>query len=230
MRALSTVWLVVAMSVAGGRAQCTKDIECKGDRICVEGECVSPEQRSEGDSEFGLIPSAFSLYFTPTGFAFFGPVVGAEIKVAPTTYLELHWRYSAMGLVYALLLTETFTNSMSLGSMAFGGGITHLFLRSTSPHAPFVGGFVEYGFAETWGEDGNRDWEGSESQIIVAGRGGFRWRLSSGLFLALGGALGGAFDIKDEWYYLDARSDTRDEGGTTGFGMVDFTLGWELGT
>lgn len=45
-----------------------------------------------------------------------------------------------------------------------------------------------------------------------------------------GALLGAAFDIKDEWYYLDDRSDTRYEEGTTGFGMIDFTLGWELGT
>jgi hypothetical protein len=35
----------VALSCAAGRAgaQCTKDVECKGDRICRDGACADPE-------------------------------------------------------------------------------------------------------------------------------------------------------------------------------------------
>jgi hypothetical protein len=43
-RALAGAVVAVALSCAAGRAgaQCTKDIECKGDRICNEGRCVDP--------------------------------------------------------------------------------------------------------------------------------------------------------------------------------------------
>lgn len=29
-------------------AQCTKDVDCKGNRICVNGECVEPSTESSG--------------------------------------------------------------------------------------------------------------------------------------------------------------------------------------
>jgi hypothetical protein len=34
--------LVATFSPALARAQCTKDTDCKGDRICVDGACASP--------------------------------------------------------------------------------------------------------------------------------------------------------------------------------------------
>ncbi|MCK5689329.1 hypothetical protein KAI87_08665 [Myxococcota bacterium] len=37
---------------ASANAQCTKDIECKGDRICVEGKCSAPAYSSPGQSQF----------------------------------------------------------------------------------------------------------------------------------------------------------------------------------
>jgi hypothetical protein len=43
-RALAGAAVGVAVSCAAGRAgaQCTKDVECKGDRICREGACADP--------------------------------------------------------------------------------------------------------------------------------------------------------------------------------------------
>jgi hypothetical protein len=43
-RALAGVAVVIAVSCAAGRAgaQCTKDTECKGDRVCRDGACADP--------------------------------------------------------------------------------------------------------------------------------------------------------------------------------------------
>jgi hypothetical protein len=43
-RALAGAAVAIALSCSAGRAgaQCTKDIECKGDRICREGTCADP--------------------------------------------------------------------------------------------------------------------------------------------------------------------------------------------
>jgi hypothetical protein len=45
------------------RAECTKDIECKGERICTDGACVDPP-RSEGNDAQLVAPAASP---TPSG-------------------------------------------------------------------------------------------------------------------------------------------------------------------
>lgn len=50
-RHLVSASLGLFLLAPAAEAQCTKDIECKGDRICVRGECVDPLARGSTNSE-----------------------------------------------------------------------------------------------------------------------------------------------------------------------------------
>lgn len=43
MRIFVCIFLLAAVLYGIGFAQCTKDLDCKGDRVCVNGECREPE-------------------------------------------------------------------------------------------------------------------------------------------------------------------------------------------
>lgn len=225
-------------------AQCTKDIDCKGDRICVDGECVSAQEsdntdKSSPSQKTGDPIGRAGFYLNPLGALQFGPIVGFEIGAGPDALIDLHWRYSATGLVYALILTEGFEHYMSMSSMAFGGGC-HYFFPISSRHRPYIGGMVEYGWGSTWGEDSydgeeyDADqydaWEGSEAQIVAIFSGGMRWRFQSSFFINTGIMAGAAIDVKDEVVYINQRdTDPEDYRDVTFFGMLIFALGWEFG-
>lgn len=49
---IAAAMFFILLSAAGSRADCTKDTDCKGDRICEKGVCVNP-----GRSEQGLTPN-----------------------------------------------------------------------------------------------------------------------------------------------------------------------------
>lgn len=60
---LTLVMAAVCLVPLDASAQCTKDIDCKGDRICVAGECQSPTERVLGTtcSLTGEVPERFVL-------------------------------------------------------------------------------------------------------------------------------------------------------------------------
>ena len=180
------------------------------------------------------------LYINPLGALQFGPIIGFEIGAGPNAVIDLHWRYSSIGLVYALILTEGFEHYMSMSSMAVGGGFRYFFPLSNSNHRPYIGGMAEYSWGSTWGEDSyEKDdydpdeydaWEGSEAQIIAIFNGGMRWRFASSFFLNTGAMAGVAIDMKDEVTYINQPgSDPENYRDATFFGMLELALGWEFG-
>jgi len=71
--ALRTVAMLAALAATGAYAQCTKDTDCKGDRVCSAGECVAPEIRSP---EWATQPSAQALYAERSHWARPAAVIG----------------------------------------------------------------------------------------------------------------------------------------------------------
>lgn len=65
-RTVALIVLALALAIASGvpaLAQCTKDIECKGDRVCVSGQCQDPGAQSIASvcGLAGAIPAGISL-------------------------------------------------------------------------------------------------------------------------------------------------------------------------
>ncbi|MBD3393718.1 MAG: hypothetical protein GF418_16400 [Chitinivibrionales bacterium] len=239
MKAIISAAVLIAMASAAS-AQCTKDTDCKGDRICIEGTCVAPEESgtAEGASRPRMDMGKAAIYLNPLGALQFGPIVGFEIGVGANVFLDLHWRYAAASLIYSLILTEGYEHYMSMGSMAVGGGARYFF-PSSIPHRIYFGFMGEFGWGATWGEDSyDADeydasspdaWEGEERQIVLIANPGFRWRLGRSLFLNLGLYAGAAIDVKDEIVYINQNNTTEDYRGAMFFGMIEFALGWEFG-
>ncbi|MBD3322239.1 MAG: hypothetical protein GF350_14160 [Chitinivibrionales bacterium] len=243
MRAISLIPFCILSVCVLCSGQCTKDTDCKGDRICVDGVCVSPADRTEtvappSSSKKGAQMGKGSFYLNPLGVLQFGPLLGFEIGTGGNAFIDLHWRYSAIGLVYAAVLTEGFNDYMSMGSMAFGGGFRYFF-SSSRPHRAYIGALAEYGWGRTWGEDEyDQDvyresapdaWQGEEAQIVFIGNGGYRWRFGPAFFFNAGGLAGVAIDVKDEIVYKNKTPrETKDYAGATPFGMLEFAVGWEF--
>lgn len=133
------ITVVVVISFNLSIAQCTKDTDCKGERICVNGECVEPRAEEAPATEPDVkeapkvetkqVPKssmgAFMFYLDPVGALFFGPHVGFEIGVGPNSFIDIHYRHSAFGLIYDVVATEGFDWWMKMGSGAAGGGYKH---------------------------------------------------------------------------------------------------------
>lgn len=225
-------------------AQCTKDVDCKGDRICVNGECVERTitQNSSTSSEAEPAPiqsstkkrksfGPFNLYLNPLGFVEFGPIVGGQVIIAPRTYLDFHWRYSKLGLLYNVI-TNGFVDEVGVGSMAYGGGITHFIPIGNTPNCMYVGLLYEYGFGTTHGGSKSDTWDAKNAQSIIACNPGFRFRIGSTAFLNLGLQAGVSIPMVDQWWYVDEPSHIKyndDKMGPLFFGGLEFSLGLEFG-
>ncbi len=170
------------------------------------------------------------VYFNPLGVLQFGPMAGVELGLASNTHLDAHWRYSALGLIYRAVASDGFEDEVSFSSMAVGGGVKQFLQSGDSRNRYYVGASAEYGWGGTRGNVGTQDeWEGKSAHVVFFGNFGHRWRFPSSFFLNLGLMGGVAKETKDDWWYLDSPSRIIPaEKETYFFGMVEFSLGWEL--
>ncbi|MBN1130690.1 MAG: hypothetical protein JXA71_17005 [Chitinispirillaceae bacterium] len=189
-------------------AQCTKDTDCKGKRICVNGECVEAgeERAAEVDEKSALSNSMgkFMIYIDPLGVVFFGPHAGFEINVAPKSFIDVHYRHSAFGLIYNAVATEGFEWDMKMGSGAAGAGYKHYIPFGTIPHRLFLGGSLDFGWSGVKNIDDeypSEEWKTSVKLLFIAGHAGWLWRFATPFNLGLGLIFGVAVetDADKEW-------------------------------
>lgn len=199
---------IIVIWSGNGIAQCTKDTECKGDRICINGECVEPEVEKTNEDEGNPVVynsmGKFMFYLDPLGGVFFGPHVGFEIGVGPNSFIDVHYRHSAFGLVYDIIATEGFEWYMKMGSGAAGGGYKHYIRFGTIPHRLFLGGTFDFGWSGVKNIDDeypNEEWETSVKLLFIAGHAGWLWRFNGPFNLGLGLIFGVAIEAaaEKEW-------------------------------
>jgi len=189
-------------------AQCTKDTDCKGERVCINGECVDPDEKdSPRKTEISGEKSSmgkFMFYIDPVGGLFFGTQVGFEIGVGPNTFIDLHYRHSAFGIVYDAIATERFQWYMKMGSGATGAGFKHYLAFSNLPHRLYLGAFLDYGWSGVKNIDEEypaEEWETSSNLLFLAGDAGWFWRFGGPFNLGLGLIFGVAIELRNEKVY-----------------------------
>lgn len=236
INALPVLFIIIATALQmPASAKCGKDTDCKGDRICVDGECISPLATKTAPEQRTLSTDLgnASFYLHPLGLVQFGPILGFEIGTGSNAVLDLHMRYSPLGLAHWAIATEGFSKdkTLSFASMAVGAGMRYLFPVKRFAHRPYTGVFMEYGWDIHSGNKGDYyEWEGESTYLVAAGEGGFRWRIGESFFVGLGLMAGAVFVITDDWWYTnpELQADPSDP-EVYPFAMLSFVLGWEFG-
>ncbi len=212
MQTLKIVTLVLVIAVFVNHqifAQCTKDTDCKGDRVCIDGECVEPGEKIEPTiMQKTILPKKsmgkFMVYLDPLGALFFGPHIGCEIGVGPNSFIDVHYRHSAFGLIYDAIATESFYYDMKMGSGAAGSGFKHYLAFRNLPHRLYLGGSFDFGWSGIKNVDEdypNEKWETFANLLFFAGHAGWLWRFDGPFNLGLGLLFGVAIEVKDEKEY-----------------------------
>ena len=148
----------------------------------------------------------FMFYLDPLGGLFFGPHIGGEIGVGPNSFIDVHYRHSAFGLIYDVIATEGFDYNMKIGSGAAGAGFKQYLIIGNMPHRLYLGGSFDFG----WGgiknvdeEYPNEDWETFANLLFFAGHAGWLWRFDGPFNLGLGLLFGVAIEVKNEKEFND---------------------------
>lgn len=168
-----------------------------------------------------------SIYFNPLGFVQFGPVIGAEFLIHPGIYGDVHFRYTALGLLYRSIESENKTARVSFGSAAFGVGGKYFLPNFLSSDQFYVGGVTDFGWGSTRSKDSYLDWKGKNFYIDVMGNFGYRKSCSSGLLLSMSLFAGLSPTLKHTWWYVSEPDNIFKEPHKVAFiGMLEFSIGW----
>ena len=176
--------------------------------LCVQGNAQSS------------YPVKSNLQFNPLGFVQFGPIIQAEIAIAPNFVLFPHARFAGLGLLSHLSVDY---DEFDVSSMAFGGGFR--VLPGRGKHRPYAGALVEYGWGT--GQDSGGGYYNAakyrHSYVSVIGNGRFRWRFSK-LIMQAGAYVGAVIETED------VRTDVHVDYGTDVLfiAMLEFGIGFEF--
>ena len=229
MRLLIMCCLVLSANIAQA---CTKDTECKGDRICsVEigqdaGRCVSPNAITKPSQTSSSLPAVHEDSAKPHVVS--APV--AETRKSPRTFHlnilgvlqtgiapTIEWGESSTFLLRARLMNSgVLTYILAEEEFVFGAGVGgqwRKYLGQGTQTGPYFGGGAELMYTNTEDRDGVY-----ETYFLVPQfEGGVRWD-AEGYFSALGAFMGAAIPINTGGYE-DEEAETLVVGG----------LSWDIG-
>jgi hypothetical protein len=163
------------------------------------------------------------LTLDPLGLIQFGPVVGLEFRVSPTSYLTAHVRWATAGLVYYAIASDGFEDGVNPDNLAVGIGYRAL-LGEVGPHHWYVRPVVEYGWGTTSGEQEKY----RSTYVTFVGNLGYRWRFARSV-TNVGVYAGMARQLTNDWWYVDSPGEVMSDDRTTyPIGMVEVSFGWEF--
>src|SRR5512140_467593 len=135
--------LLAFAAVAGAEAtaQCTKDYDCEGDLVCVERQCVSPEeQKLQGPVKYAVAFHPLPLFIglvQRNGFGGQTPVLEFELVAAASPYLSIYGQVAPIFYWYSML--------------EFGGAGIRFHFQGNAPGGLWVGlGMTTYSEAGRW--------------------------------------------------------------------------------
>ena len=207
-----------ALAAPAAYADCTKDTDCKGDRICERGACVSPSERSQPPPQPEYVAPPPPANPTPP------PVRPAPRPRPVSPGSEQGWDGSRKNVVSYNLFSTVSGFLIAAGLQAQDPGLTiigftFLYERALLPNVslfatlspsfwndPF--GFIAYwgitvgGRYYLFGQAPSGFWLGGELGLLpydlgpgLGMEGGYQWTLDSGLTL---GVLGGVLFAPDK--------------------------------
>lgn len=175
-----------------------------------------------------------NLIINPLGFVQFGPMIDLEFQLTSGLYGLLHARLAGLGLLTHLLeaaSSSDLNEDVRFYAFAVGTGLRYLFQSPGTPNAPYLGFLLEYGYNPYFDETGSiYDYTGTATYVTFAVNGGYRWRFDS-FILEVGAYAGAAPTLTSTWKYTSNPGDTSTHQGVTGttfFGMVEVSVGFEL--
>jgi len=220
--ALAAVIAFVA-SVSSALA-CTKDTDCKGDRICVEAVCTAP---SNAGASATAAPSPAPIpQTTPSGpaesrTAFHANILGLlqfgltpTIEIGGDQTILLRARLLNTGLLpYVLAAEEDEDFDFGLGL----GVQVRTYTGALSQQGPYLGGGIEVMFTTT-SYDAE---EYSTTSLVPQVEAGFRWDYPT-YIVGVGAFMGATVPISSTGYDIDEEGESIVAAGL----MVD--IGWYL--
>ena len=174
----------------------------------------------------------FMMYIDPLGALFFGPHIGCEIGVGPNSFIDVHYRHSAFGLIYDVVATEGFDYDMKMGSGAAGAGFKQYLLIGNMPHRLYVGGSFDFGWSGIKNVDEEyplEEWETFANLLFFAGNAGWLWRFDGPFNLGLGLLFGVAIEVKNEKEYTDPDKNEQPDKSVYPGGGLQLLLNFEFG-
>lgn len=161
----------------------------------------------------------------PLGFIEYGPMVGVETRVSPTSYLTAHVRWATAGVIYYAITSNGFEDAVGIDNLAIGVGYRAL-MGGAGPHHWYARPVVEYGWGSTSGGDG--DWRGRHSYVSFMGNFGYRWRFAKSV-TNVGVYAGFATGLSNNWWYVNSPGEViSDETETYAIAMFEVSFGWQF--
>lgn len=200
---LIVVWLASTWVGQAPPAGCAKDTDCKGDRICVAGQCQAPSgaaSRAEPSGGASSAPSRgalgdvadsmVGLNVDVGGLLFYGPSIDLEVGTRFAVYAEV--RAIGFGLVRWAIAGETNGEHNSVGATDYGlgAGFRYYFGNKANRQGLYVGGLVEYISTDSIANSEDPKYIYHTVDLLLGATVGYRWVFKSGMTLGAGGAVG----------------------------------------
>lgn len=227
--------IAVLMGMPWVSYACQADTDCKGNRICEAGTCVSPDAASTSSPVSVEVPhkdATMSLFMNVLGILQFGltPTLEFGGKVAGNIRLRLGY----FGLLGHVLAAGS-DDSLQLSTIGGGGGL-RFYIGQGNLRGFFLGGGLEYLQIITkeggWSE--NLDGIYTNRGVVPTFEFGYRWVFDSGFNLGAGLNAGvfvpvsaSAEDANGSSYH-DEWLEEHHNPETTPFGYLRLDLGWLL--